>query len=314
MFVDDGEGDEIVFVEEFGDFVIAGGFVSGDEGLGSEREERSILLGEYEFGEGDGAGEGAVGVYEINGPDGFHAAFEFAKNSDGVLYGRRDGECEELRGHAAGRSFFAVLEEFDDFLAGLGLHLDENLLGLILGEIGEKVGGGVGIHFLDDIGGALGIKRFDDGFLNLGVDLFESFCGDLFVESAEDGFAFVGGEVFDDVGDVGGVELGQALVRDLQLDAASGIGFDEIDESPGDGTQGNFIDKDMEGGTGRESAKEAANCATGADIDRSNPERGMRVSGFGNGIDLEFNVIDANDFAAIDIDDLLIEEIAVEEK
>jgi len=140
-----------------------------------------------------------VGVYEINGADSFHAAFEFAKDSDGVLYRRRDRECEELRGHAASSGFFAVLEQFDDFLAGLGLHLDEDLFGVILGEIGEKVGGGVRIHLLDDVGGALRVERLDDGFLNFGVDFFKSFGRHFFVESAEDGFALVGGEVFYDV-------------------------------------------------------------------------------------------------------------------
>jgi len=133
-----------------------------------------------------------------------------------------------------------VFEKFDDFLAGAGLHLDEDLLGAIVGEVAEEVGGGVGVHFLKDVGGASGVERFDDGLLDVGLDLFESLGGDIFVEGAEDGFAFVGSEIFDDVGDVGGMELGQAFVRDLELDAASGIGFDEIDETPGDGAGGIF--------------------------------------------------------------------------
>jgi len=44
-FVDYRERDEIVFVEEFRDFVIAGGFVSGDERLGGEREKWRIGMG-----------------------------------------------------------------------------------------------------------------------------------------------------------------------------------------------------------------------------------------------------------------------------
>jgi hypothetical protein len=32
----------------------------------------------------------------------------------------------------------------------------------ILREVAEEVGGGVGIHFLDDFGGAFGVERFDD--------------------------------------------------------------------------------------------------------------------------------------------------------
>ena len=239
VFIDHGESDEVVFVKEFGDFVVAGGLVGEDKRLRSEREKRSILLGEYEFGEGNSTGQGTVGVDEIDGADGFDAAFEFAENADGVVHGGGDRQREEFSGHAAGGGFFAMFEKFDDFLAGLGLHLYEDLFGMILRKIGEQVGGGIGVHFLDDIGRAFGIERFDDRFLNFGIDFFQGFRGDIFVEGAEDGLPLVGGEVFDDVGDVGRVELGEALVGNFQLDPAGRIGFDEIDKSPGDGAERN---------------------------------------------------------------------------
>jgi hypothetical protein len=207
-----------------------------------------------------------------------------------------------------------MFEEFDDFLAGAGLHLNEDLLGAIVGEVAEEVGGGVGVHFLNDVGGASGVERFDDGLLDVRLDFFESLGGDIFVEGAEDGFAFVGSEVFDDVGDVGGMELGQAFVRDLEFDAASGIGFDEIDETPGDGAGRNSLEQGMESGAGREAAKEAAGSAASADIDGLDAEDGAGLAGFGGGVDLEVDVVDANDFAAVNVDDLLIEEVAFEEE
>jgi hypothetical protein len=40
VFVDHGEGDEIVFVEEFGDLVFIGGGVSKDKRLLGERHQR----------------------------------------------------------------------------------------------------------------------------------------------------------------------------------------------------------------------------------------------------------------------------------
>lgn len=40
----------------------------------------------------------------------------------------------------------------------------------------------------------------------------------------------------------------------------------------------------------------------------------MRVSGLGDGIDLEFDVIHTDDFASVNIDDLLVEEIAFEQE
>jgi hypothetical protein len=255
-----------------------------------------------------------VGVDEVDGADGFDAAFELAQNADGVFDGGGDGESKEFRGHAAGGGLFAMLEKFDDFLAGFGLHLDEDLLGVILGEIGEKIGGGVRIHLFDDIGGAFGVEGFDDGFLNVGFDLFEGLGSGLFVESTENGLALIGGEIFDDVGDIRGVKFGQTFVGRLQLDAASGIGLDEIDKAPGNGAEGNFLKQSLERGARRKSAQKAAYGATGTDIDGSNAESGVRVPAFGDGIDLQFNVIHADDFAAIDVDDLLVEEIPVEKK
>jgi hypothetical protein len=120
------------------------------------------------------------------------------------------------------------------------------LFGVILRKIGEKVSRGVGIHFLDDVGGALRVERFHDGSLNLGVDLFEGFRGDVFVESAEDGLALVGSEIFDNVGDVGGMKGCEAFVRNFQFNAARRIGFDEVNESPGDGAEGNLLQQQVE--------------------------------------------------------------------
>ena len=226
VFVDYGEGHQVVFVEEFSDLVVAGVFAGEDQGLLSEGKEWSIGLGEDKFHQGNGAGESAVRIDQIDGADGLDAAFELAHDADGIFDRGGDRQGEELSGHAAGGGFFAVFEKFDDFLAGLGLHLDQDLFGAILREVAEEVGGGVGIHFLDDVGGAFGVERFDDRLLDLGLDLFESFGCDIFVEGAEDGFALVGGEIFDDVGDIGGMERGQAFVRNLELDAARGIGLD----------------------------------------------------------------------------------------
>jgi hypothetical protein len=50
------------------------------------------------------------------------------------------------------------------------------------------------------------------------------------------------------------------------------------------------------------------------DIDRSHPECGVWVAAFDDKVDLKFDVVYAYDLAAVDIDHLLIEEIAVEKK
>jgi len=186
-----------------------------------------------------------------------------------------------------------VLEEFGYFLFGLRFHLHEDLLGVIVGEIAEQVGGGVGVHFLDDFGGTLGVERFDDRLLNLGLYFFERFGGHVLIKGAEDGFALVRGEVFDDVGDVGGVQLGQTLVRNLELDAARGISLDEIDEGPGNGAGRNFLDQDFQRGAGRESAQQAADGPAGADVDGLNAQDGMGMAVAGYGLDLQIDIVDA---------------------
>ena len=110
------------------------------------------------------------------------------------------------------------------------------------------------------------------------------------------------------------MERGQALVRNLEFDAAGGISFDEIDITPGNGARRNSLEKDMESGAGCESAEETADGAAGADIDGLNAQDGMRASGFDHGVDLKVDVVDADDLASMNVDDLLVEEIALEEE
>ena len=125
-----------------------------------------------------------------------------------------------------------MLEQLDDVLLGFRLHLDEDLFRALFGEIAEQVGGGVGIHFLDDFGGAARIERLQDGFLNLGFDLFQRFSCHVLIERLKDCLTLIGSEIFDDVGDIGGMQLCESIVRDFQLHPASRIGFDHIDKIP----------------------------------------------------------------------------------
>ena len=103
-------------------------------------------------------------------------------------------------------------------------------------------------------------------------------------------------------------------MRDLQLHAAGRIGFDEIDKVPGDGAGRNLLDQEVQGGARSDTSEEAAYGATGTDIDGSNPQDGAGSSAVSYGIDLQFNVINADDLAAVDVDDLLIEQIAIEQE
>jgi hypothetical protein len=76
--------------------------------------------------------------------------------------------------------------------------------------------------------------------LQLGLDLFESLGGHLFVERGEDGLALGRRQIFQNVGQVGGVHLGQPLVLDAQLDAPRRIDLDDVDKLPGNAAAPNL--------------------------------------------------------------------------
>ena len=73
------------------------------------------------------------------------------------------------------------------------------------GQFGEQVGGGAGIHLLDDVGDPFLVEFFQQRLLQLGIDLFERLGGHFLVERGEDGFALGGSQVFENLGQVGRV-------------------------------------------------------------------------------------------------------------
>ena len=87
------------------------------------------------------------------------------------------------------------------------------------------------------------VERLDDRHLDVGVDLLERFGRDLLVDRLEHRFALGRRQVLDDVGDVGRVQLGEAFVGDLQLDAARRIGLEQIDELPRDDARRNPLEQ-----------------------------------------------------------------------
>ena len=63
-----------------------------------------------------------------------------------------------------------VLQQFADFLAGIGFHLIQNLFRGFLLQFGKRVGGFIRRHFFDDVGGDFGLERFQNAGLHLGID------------------------------------------------------------------------------------------------------------------------------------------------
>jgi hypothetical protein len=68
----------------------------------------------------------------------------------------------------------------------------------------------------------------------------------------------------------------------------------------------------MQSGFGRNSAQQATDRTTRPYVDRMNPQDGM----FGVFLRIEFkvNVVDADDFPPVYVDDLLIEQVALEQE
>ncbi len=169
---------------------------------------------EQDSDDGDESGDSLLFVEEVDIGDGFDVAFEVAQCVDGLIDDARGGQGDVFGGHAAGGGVSGEFEEIFDVLALLGVHLFEDGLGAFVGQLGEEVGGGARVHLFDDAGDLLGVEGFDEGLLHLGLDLFEGLGGDLLVERDEEGLAFGGGEFLEDVGDVGGVHLREAILLD----------------------------------------------------------------------------------------------------
>ena len=146
--------------------------------------------------------------------------------------------------------------------------------------------------------------------LDVGIDFLERLGGDFLVERFEHGFLFGRRQVFDDVGDVGRMHLRQAFVGDLQLHAPRRVGLDQVDVLPGDDARRNLFEQRAQRERRDDAFGQAADRAAGADVDREDVERDVAVDR--RRIDLD--VVDANDLAAVDVDDLLVEEVALEQQ
>ena len=114
---------------------------------------------------------------------------------------------------------------------------------MLLGQIAEEIRGRVGVHLLDDVGGAILVERFDDRDLDVGIELLERLGGDFLVDRFEHRLALGRRQIFDDVRDVGGVQLREAAIGDLQLDAARRIGLEQVDVLPRDDARRNLLEQ-----------------------------------------------------------------------
>ena len=145
-------------------------------------------------------------------------------------------------------------------------------------HVAQQVGGGIGIHFLDDVGGAVGVQRTENRNLQLGIDLLQGLGGYFLVQSLEDGFALGRRQVLHDVGNVGRMQLGQAVKGDLQLDAAGRIGLDEIDKLPRDHPGRNSLQQQVQRGRRHHALQQPADGSARTHVHRANLEHNVVVA------------------------------------
>ena len=92
----------------------------------------------------------------------------------------------------------------------LGLHEAEELLRSHLGQLAEEIGGVVGFHRVEDVGGALIVELLEDVHLLVFGHLFQR-VGQAVVGKLLGHFdQAILGEIEEGVGEVGGLELGEA--------------------------------------------------------------------------------------------------------
>ena len=106
------------------------------------------------------------------------------------------------------------------------------------------------------------------------------------------------------------MQLGEAFVRDFQLDAARRVDLDEIHEFPRDHLLRDFAQQGAESGAGNQAFEKAADGAARADVHGGELDGKLVVAE----VLVKVNVVDADDFAAVDINDLLVEEITLQQQ
>ncbi len=154
------------------------------------------------------------------------------------------------------------------------------------------------------------VERLENGHLHVGVDLLECFSRHLLVQRLEHGLLFRRRQVLDDVRDVRGVHLRQPFVGDLQLHAPGRIGLDEVDVLPGDDAWRNLLEQGAQREGGNEPLHQPPHRAAGPDVDREHVELDVAVGR----VRVELDVVDPHDLAPVDVDDLLVEQVALEQQ
>jgi hypothetical protein len=106
------------------------------------------------------------------------------------------------------------------------------------------------------------------------------------------------------------MELGQPLVRNLQLDAPGGIGFDDVDKVPGNLAWRDTEEQGAQGDCGDHAFEEPPDSATRTDIHAADSQDRTILGA----VMMEIDVIDAHHLAAVNVNHLLVQQVAAEQQ
>jgi len=106
------------------------------------------------------------------------------------------------------------------------------------------------------------------------------------------------------------VHFSEALVLDLELDAAGGVDLNDVDELPGNASGGEAAGDGFESVAGQQALEYALDRAAQANLHLGDAQEMDRTVAE----PFQIDVVDPDNFAAVDVDDLAVDEILLEEE
>src|SRR5450755_280690 len=301
---------QVVLVEQFRNLFFLGAAVGRDQRLQRQRKHGGFRSGQHDLGQGHGPGQSTVRVHQVNGAHGFDPALKVTQGFYAIAHRGAHVYRQVLGVHSAGGGIFLELQELYHLLAFLGLHFQKNFRSAFFGQIGQQVGGRVRFHLLHDVSRPFRIERLEDGLLDLGLNFLQGTGCNIVGEGFKDRFTFVGSQIFDDVGDVGGMELGQAVVGDFQLYPPGRIRLDEVNKLPRDAARRDLPQQRPQRHQRNHALQQSPDRAARTDVNRAH----FQDRAVGHQFLKQIEVVHPDDLPSEYVDDLLIEKIASQQQ
>ena len=303
--IDDRDAAQIILIEQIENFLFVCVRVHGDDGLETQFVHALLGICDHQASDRNRAGERAVvvdedDVVELVGDDFVEADVIDHFAARGVF-----ADNDQFGIHHAASRFLVITHQGFDFGFLLSFHFLHHFFGGVGREAGNQVGGFVGIHFFENIGGFFGVEFFDHLRLQALVEFGDGFGRGVLGQRIDDALALGGRKLFHDFGEVGRVEFGELLAGHAQLHAAQRVRLDQVDELPADRARGKSLFEAADGHGRDDSLEQAAHGAFYSHIHLGDAHLDVSVGALLG----EVNIVDADDFAAIGVDDLLVEEV-----